>query len=94
MAKKLAIRALQSMDYVDSLLLMEPEDVNNASDQEHDLAGDADSSPVRVPQPSRQSINQEPVPEWCKYSCCRTMLQDIENKCCGRRNCITIAAMS
>ena len=47
MAKKLAIRALQrgvgSMDYVDSLLLMEPEDVNNASDQEHDLAGDVDN---------------------------------------------------
>ena len=44
MAKKLAIRAFQrgvgSMDYVDSLLLMEPEDENNTPDQEHDLAGD------------------------------------------------------
>jgi len=64
MAKTLAIRALQrgvgSMDYVDSLLLLEPED-ENGSDQEHNL--DANTSPVRVPQPSRQSIDQEPVPE-------------------------------
>ena len=95
MAKTLAIRALQrgvgSMDYVDSLLLMEPEDENNASDQELDLAEDvrADASPVRVPQPSRQSIDEEPVPEWCKCSYCRTMPQDIENKCCGRRNCVS-----
>ena len=77
------------MDYSDSLLLMEPEDQNNASDQEHDLAGDADSSPVRVPRPSRQSIDQEPVPEWCKCSCCRTIPQDIQNKCCGQRDCVS-----
>ena len=57
MAKTLAIRALQrgvgSMDYVDSLLLLEPED-ENGSDQEPNL--DANTSPVRVPQPSRQSV--------------------------------------
>lgn len=90
MAKTLAIRALQrgvgSMDYVDSLLLLEPED-ENSSDQEPDL--DANTSPVRVPQPSRQSIDQEPVPEWCKCTYCRTMPQEVENKCCGRRNCVS-----
>ncbi|XP_078357408.1 uncharacterized protein LOC144642315 [Oculina patagonica] len=88
MAKKLAIRALQkgvgSMDFVDSLPIMETED-DDSTDQEHDVAGDG--SPVRVPQASKQSIDQEPVPEWCKCSCCRTMTQDIENKCCNRRNC-------
>ena len=93
MAKKLVIRTLQrgvgSMGYGDSLLLMEPEDENNAPDQEHDLAGDANTSPVRVPQPSRQSIDQEPVPEWCKCSCCHTMPQNIENKSCGWRNCVS-----
>lgn len=51
MAKTLAIRALQrgvsSMDYEDSLLLLEPED-ENGSDQEPNL--DANTSPVRVPQ--------------------------------------------
>ncbi|KAL9984746.1 hypothetical protein ACROYT_G007079 [Oculina patagonica] len=81
MAKKLAIRALQkgvgSMDFVDSLPIMETED-DDSTDQEHDVAGDG--SPVRVPQASKQSIDQEPVPEWCKCSCCRTMTQDIENK--------------
>lgn len=90
MAKTLAIRELQtgvsSMDYVDSLLLLEPED-ENGSDQEPNL--DANTSPVQVPQPSHQSIDQEPVPEWCKCTCCRTMPQEIENKCCGRRNCVS-----
>ena len=90
MAKTLAIKALQrgvgSMDYVDSILLLEPDD-ENSSDQEPDL--DANTSPVRVPQPSRQSIDQEPVPEWCKCTYCRTMPQEVENKCCGRRNCVS-----
>ena len=62
MAKTLAIRALQrgvdSMEYVDSLLHWEPED-ENCSDQEDNL--DVNTSPVQVPQPSRQSIDQEPV---------------------------------
>ena len=79
--KTLAIRALQrgvgSMDYVDSLLLMEPEDESNNS-----------ASPLSVPLSSTQVIDQEPVPEWWKCSCCCTMPQDMENKCCGRRNCV------
>ena len=91
MVKALAIRALQrgvgSMDYVDSLLLMEPEDESNNSDQEPNVADD-DASPLSVPLSSTQVIDQEPVPEWCKCSCCCTMPQEMENKCCGRRNCV------
>ena len=90
MEKTLAIRALQrgvgSIEYVDSLLLLEPED-ENCSDQEDNL--EANTSPVRVPQPSRQSIDQEPVPEWCKCTYCRTMPQEVESKCCGGRNCVS-----
>ena len=66
MAKTLAIRALQrgvgSMDYVDSLLLMEPEDESKNSDQEPNVADD-DASPLSVPLSSTQVIDQEPVPE-------------------------------
>ena len=60
------------MDYVDSLLLMEPEDESNHSDQEPNVADD-DASPLSVPPASTQVIDQEPVPEWCNCSCCRTM---------------------
>lgn len=76
------------MDYVNSLLLMEPEDESNDSDQEPNVADNDDALPPNVPCASAQPIDHEPVPEWCKCSCCRTMLQDIENKCCGRRNCV------
>ena len=93
MAKTLAIRALQrgvgSMDYVDSLLLMEPEDESKNSDQEPNVADDDDASPLYVPPASTQVIDQEPVPERCNCSCCCAMPQDMENKCCGRRNCVS-----
>ncbi|CAH3043895.1 unnamed protein product, partial [Porites lobata] len=60
MVKTLAIRALQrsvgSMDYVDSLLLMEPEDESNNSDQEPNVADD-DASPLSVPLSSTQVID-------------------------------------
>ncbi|CAH3138171.1 unnamed protein product, partial [Porites lobata] len=76
MAKTLAIRALQrgvgSMDYVDSLLLMEPEDESKNSDQEPNVVDDDDASP----------LCSHAVPEWCNCSCCRAMPQDMENKCC------------
>lgn len=33
----------------------------------------------------------EPVPEWCKCGKCRAMPQDLENKCCKQRNCVSLS---
>ena len=68
---------------------MEPEDESNDSDQEPNVADNDVALPRNVPSASAQPIDHEPVPEWCKCSCCGTMPQDIENKCCGRRNCVS-----
>ena len=77
---------------MDSLLLKEPEDESNNSDQQSNVADD-DASSLSVPPASTQVIDKEPVPEWCKCSCRRTMPQDMENKCCGRRNCVANKAL-
>ena len=73
------------MEYVDFLLLMETEDKNAFDQEDEDVK--ANALPVRVPQPSGQFIDQESVPKWCRCGCCRTMPQDVQNKCCGLSNC-------
>ena len=36
-----------------------------------------------------QPPHSEPTPNWCKCRHCQPMSQEIENKCCGLRKCIT-----
>ena len=44
-----------------------------------------------VPRPTSTMENSsEPVPEWCKCGQCRTMPQEIENKCCNQRSCVSL----
>ena len=43
------------------------------------------------PRPTSSLENSpEPVPEWCKCGQCRTMPQQIENKCCNQRSRVSL----
>lgn len=45
-----------------------------------------------IPRPTSSMDNSpEPVPEWCKCGQCRTMPQEIENKCCKQRSCVSLS---
>ena len=94
MVKKLAIRGLRrgvgSMDFIHSLLIMEDDledddagdEFNKGDDGTGDATGPSDPGPS----------GSIPIPEWCVCGCCRPMPQDIENKCCRQRNCLTNSA--
>ena len=40
---------------------------------------------------SSMENSPEPVPEWCKCGQCRTMPQEIEDKCCKERSCVSLS---
>lgn len=89
MVRKLCTRALSrgvgSMDYVDSLLIMEDDDDDNNASGNHDECSEESAGSGGPPNP-----HTEPTPDWCKCKQCQPMAQEIENKCCGNRNCITL----
>lgn len=111
MLRKLAIRSLRrgigSMDYIDSLLIMEDdlddEDENDRMDEfggpsEHvdpnvdGMQGSRDTAPSSLDRStdlSQDSNSPAGVPDWCKCGQCRPMPQEVENKCCGQKKCIT-----
>ncbi|CAB3989773.1 P2X purinoceptor 7-like, partial [Paramuricea clavata] len=105
--KKLAIRSLRrgigSMDYIDTLMIMEDdldEDDQDAerlatfgeSSNDNPLNSGTDPSqspshpqdPNPTPEPTLES-----VPDWCTCGKCRPMPQEVENKCCMQKKCIT-----
>ena len=69
------------MEYVDSLLIMEDDEDDTDNDPGEGTASSGD------PQPP----HSEPIPDWCKCRLCQPMPQEIENKCCGLRKCVTLA---
>ncbi|KAL9976601.1 hypothetical protein ACROYT_G013922 [Oculina patagonica] len=100
MVRQLCVRALSrgvgSMEYVDSLLIME--------DGEHDESGNANafSEDTAGPSQAQQTVltagsggsqqprpPSEPTPSWCKCQQCQPMAQEVENRCCGYKNCTT-----
>ena len=89
------------MDYIHGLLIMEGEDSDNESEY-NDVyretlvseAVDSDQSPGAA----GITPGTEPLPgpststPWCKCGVCIPMAQQIENKCCGQRRCVTTFA--
>ena len=68
---------VQALSTVDSLLIME--DDENDVEPSEGTQGSGGSQPPQG----------EPTPDWCKCRHCQLMSQEIENKCCGLRKCIT-----
>ena len=93
MIKKLCIRSLQrgigSMDYVDSLLLIEDEDENDSSADEGNVDTPVPQMAALQPAANRPVTTirppNEPLPEWCRCGNCRSMPQEIEKKCCKKK---------
>ena len=52
----------------------------------------ASNSAMANPRPTSSLENSpEPVPEWCKCGQCRKMPQEIENKSCNQRSCVSLS---
>jgi len=67
----------ESMEYVDSLLIMQ--DDENDVEPSEETKGSGGSQPP----------HSEPTADWRKCRHCQPMSQEIENKCCGLRKCVT-----
>ena len=99
MVRKLCIRSLQwrvgSMDYIHGLLIAE-DDLDGDENESTNLVpssiateltptATAAASPEPGPSPAGSSS-----PSWCRCGVCIIMPQEVENKCCGQRRCITM----
>ena len=49
-------------------------------------------SSFRPPPTASMARSSEPVPEWCKCGLCRRMSQEVENRCCNSRDCVSLSA--
>ena len=116
MVRKFAIRSLRrgigSMDYIETLLIMEDdldedenfgEFSNTATDQATDqatssgLAGSEPSNQGSIPSNTQNPDDVEDsasgaVPDWCVCGKCHPMPQEVENKCCKLKKCITLSS--
>ena len=96
-------RGIGSMDYIDSLLIMKDDLDEDQEDLSGDF-GQSLTDPSDIPQAgsgstAQDSSNRGPdevqdsaasgVPDWCVCGKCRPMPQEIENKCCKLKKCVT-----
>ncbi len=82
------------MDYIHGLLIME-------DDLEDESSNNSDITPTPGTSTEEQLTSLERTPglktpsgsstiPWCKCGMCQIIPQDIENKCCSQRRCVTI----
>ena len=102
MVRKLAVRGLRrgigSMDYIHTLLIMEDdldetehdEDMGAFEEDSGELHNDKDQTHSSAGPPEPHNPLPTSAPDWCVCGYCRPMPQEIENKCCRQRNCITL----
>ena len=91
--KKLCIRSLRwgigSLDYIDSLLIMEDNNRDNDND-EADIAeahSPATEASIAITPPLQPIPPQEqgPCPAWCVCGNCRNMPLEVEKVCCRKK---------
>ena len=88
------------MDYIDTLLIMEDdldddqEDCDLGEFGESSTTGDDNNNPPErgsSREPTEESTNNS-TPDWCVCGRCRPMPQEVENKCCKLKKCITLTS--
>lgn len=96
MVRKLCIRSLRrgvgSMDYIHCLLIAEDDldDENDATNVAPSSTATELTSPAAASNETGPPSAGSSSPSWCKCGVCTFMPQDIENKCCGQRRCVTM----
>ena len=96
MVRKLAIRSLRrgigSIDYISTLLIMEDDLV----EENEDLGKFGEQSEEETQQPNiadpPQNQPSAQAPDWCKCGYCQPMPQEIENRCCKLKKCISLTS--
>lgn len=101
MVMRLCIRSLRrgigSMDYIHGLLIMEDDLDDEIGTNERSVSTTpgtlteelmACTSDAATPDPGPPPGNTATLP-WCKCGVCQIMPQEVENKCCAQRRCVT-----
>ena len=77
------------MDYIQGLLIAEDDLDEDESDLAPSSTGTEQTPTAAASTEEGPSSRGTSVPSWCKCGVCTFMPQDIENKCCGQRRCVT-----
>ena len=96
MVRKLAVRSLRrgigSMDYISTLLIVE----DDLDEETEDMGEFGEHSEEETNQPNisdpPQNHPSAQAPDWCKCGYCQPVPQEIENRCCKLKKCISLTS--
>ena len=77
------------MDYIDTLLIME-DDLDEDAEDDLGEFGEPSTAEEDLDQPDEAP--NAAAPDWCVCGRCRPMPQEVENKCCKQKKCITLTS--